>query len=91
MPRTGVEPARLSALAPETSASTIPPPGLADAKLMFVSYFAKFFSSFFNIVSSVLLVLLGAECDSIVCGKGNSRYVSNYSSLLCNVPRIVVA
>ena len=28
MPRTGLEPARLSALAPETSASTIPPPGL---------------------------------------------------------------
>ena len=27
MPRTGLEPARLSALAPETSASTIPPPG----------------------------------------------------------------
>ena len=28
VPRTGVEPARLAALAPETSASTIPPPGL---------------------------------------------------------------
>ena len=28
MPRTGLEPARLAALAPETSASTIPPPGL---------------------------------------------------------------
>ena len=28
VPRTGLEPARLSALAPETSASTIPPPGL---------------------------------------------------------------
>ena len=27
MPRTGLEPARLSTLAPETSASTIPPPG----------------------------------------------------------------
>ena len=27
VPRTGVEPARLAALAPETSASTIPPPG----------------------------------------------------------------
>ena len=29
VPRTGVEPARLAALAPETSASTIPPPGLS--------------------------------------------------------------
>ena len=29
MPRTGLEPARLSTLAPETSASTIPPPGQA--------------------------------------------------------------
>ena len=29
VPRTGLEPARLAALAPETSASTIPPPGLA--------------------------------------------------------------
>ena len=28
VPRTGLEPARLAALAPETSASTIPPPGL---------------------------------------------------------------
>ncbi len=50
VPRTGLEPARLAALAPETSASTIPPPGLAfrywlggklpllpksDAKLLF--------------------------------------------------------
>lgn len=30
VPRTGLEPARLSALAPETSASTIPPPGLVS-------------------------------------------------------------
>ena len=29
VPRTGLEPARLSTLAPETSASTIPPPGQA--------------------------------------------------------------
>ena len=28
VPRTGLEPARLAALAPDTSASTIPPPGL---------------------------------------------------------------
>ena len=42
VPRTGLEPARLSTLAPETSASTIPPPGLshqpisafAEAKLL---------------------------------------------------------
>ncbi len=31
VPRTGLEPARLAALAPETSASTIPPPGPANA------------------------------------------------------------
>ena len=32
VPRTGLEPARLAALAPETSASTIPPPGLCVCK-----------------------------------------------------------
>ena len=31
VPRTGLEPARLSTLAPETSASTIPPPGRLHA------------------------------------------------------------
>ena len=34
VPRTGLEPARLAALAPETSASTIPPPGLLRCKDM---------------------------------------------------------
>ena len=35
VPRTGLEPARLAALAPETSASTIPPPGpLCFAKVV---------------------------------------------------------
>ena len=33
VPRTGLEPARLEALAPETSASTSPPPGLCSAKV----------------------------------------------------------
>jgi hypothetical protein len=32
VPRTGLEPARLSTLAPETSASTIPPPGLSELR-----------------------------------------------------------
>lgn len=32
VPRTGLEPARLSTLAPETSASTIPPPGLLHSE-----------------------------------------------------------
>ena len=32
VPRTGLEPARLSTLAPETSASTIPPPGLCSLR-----------------------------------------------------------
>ena len=48
VPRTGLEPARLSALAPETSASTIPPPGqvplFVSAKLEFLFGFAKFFT-----------------------------------------------
>ncbi len=35
VPGTGLEPAHLAALAPETSASTIPPPGHLTAKLQF--------------------------------------------------------
>ena len=35
VPRTGLEPARLSALAPETSASTIPPPGQGNCVVLF--------------------------------------------------------
>ena len=57
VPRTGLEPARLSALAPETSASTIPPPGhrchyglcmepFAVAKLRKFFYLCKFFRVF---------------------------------------------
>ena len=46
VPKTGLEPARLSALAPETSASTIPPLGqvsrFVDAKLGVMFGFAKF-------------------------------------------------
>ena len=46
MPRTGLEPARLAALAPETSASTIPPPGLfhwvGGAKVSIFSLLVKF-------------------------------------------------
>ncbi len=37
VPRTGLEPARLAALAPETSASTIPPPGHVS---LFIKAFA---------------------------------------------------
>lgn len=33
VPKTGLEPARLSARAPETRASTIPPPGLGSRKI----------------------------------------------------------
>lgn len=46
VPKTGLEPARLSALAPETSASTIPPLGqvsrFVDTKLGVLFGFAKF-------------------------------------------------
>ena len=57
VPRTGLEPARLAALAPETSASTIPPPGpvlsLVSAKLGIIFEMCKFFEenlSFFVFV-----------------------------------------
>ena len=50
MPRTGVEPARLAALAPETSASTIPPPGLLLCKgrdfFLFLQVVGRFFFVF---------------------------------------------
>ena len=61
VPRTGLEPARLAALAPETSASTIPPPGLlcfCAAKLrinfgicaMFWRFFSNYFSEAWNFI-----------------------------------------
>ena len=43
MPRTGLEPARLSALAPETSASTIPPPGHCECKVNNFFWFHQIF------------------------------------------------
>ena len=48
VPRTGLEPARLAALAPETSASTIPPPGLCDCKGSDYFFCGKFFYVFFR-------------------------------------------
>ncbi len=51
VPRTGLEPARLSTLAPETSASTIPPPGLLFGKVNAffspVQIFLEFFGECF--------------------------------------------
>ena len=47
MPRTGVEPARLAALAPETSASTIPPPGLLLGKVTEFFWFLQIFEGVF--------------------------------------------
>ena len=41
VPRTGLEPACLSALAPETSASTIPPPGLLRCKVRINVWFLQ--------------------------------------------------
>ena len=47
VPRTGLEPARLAALAPETSASTIPPPGLLCLQSYIVFfYYASLFAVF---------------------------------------------
>ena len=54
VPRTGLEPARLTALAPETSASTIPPPGQGEmfrflfAKIVVFVGVGKFFCAFFD-------------------------------------------
>ena len=47
VPKTGLEPARLSALAPETSASTIPPPGhRLVLRLQSYAYFFEWASIF---------------------------------------------
>ena len=66
MPKTGLEPARLSALAPETSASTIPPLGqvspkhylcllFVDAKLYIFIDLCKFFND--NLLFGIILGL----------------------------------
>ena len=47
VPRTGLEPARLSPLAPETSASTIPPPGLLLGKVTEFFWFLQIFEGVF--------------------------------------------
>ena len=48
VPRTGLEPARLSPLAPETSASTIPPPGLVcGCKVRHLFWSVQIFLNFF--------------------------------------------
>ena len=57
VPRTGLEPARLSTLAPETSASTIPPPGLSVwlCKVRCFFLFVQIFGgNFFAIIFSFL-------------------------------------
>ena len=54
VPRTGLEPARLAALAPETSASTIPPPGHCDCKdTSCFSIFKMYLCSFSNVFPKV--------------------------------------
>lgn len=52
VPRTGLEPARLAALAPETSASTIPPPGLLQCKVTAICRIMQMFASFFVVLFS---------------------------------------
>ena len=64
MPRTGLEPARLAALAPETSASTIPPPG---HQLGFV---ATKLVLFVELSQSFVIFLFLGERDS---GKGRAQ------------------
>ena len=49
VPGTGLEPARLAALAPETSASTIPPPGHCECKIMSFFLIVQVFYGFFRI------------------------------------------
>ena len=57
MPRTGLEPARLAALAPETSASTIPPPG----HFVGVSREGSIFPARLPEVSGMMAGFLGAK------------------------------
>ena len=58
MPRTGLEPARLSPLAPETSASTIPPPGhISVCGCKDNGFFRDFL--LFQFIFSRFLLLLG--------------------------------
>ena len=52
VPRTGLEPARLAALAPETSASTIPPPGRLQCKVTAICRIMQMFASFFVVFFS---------------------------------------
>lgn len=59
VPRTGLEPARLAALAPETSASTIPPPGLLRCKVTMFIWILQFFLDVF-LWLCVILGLFGA-------------------------------
>ena len=58
VPRTGLEPARLAALAPETSASTIPPPGLCECKVRYLFLDVQVFGEFFEGEIKV-----GGQCD----------------------------
>ena len=84
VPRTGLEPARLSALAPETSASTIPPPGhyvasgrsgqlgFAVAKLGVFFVVCKFFRIFFDVWDYFFCCLWVAVLDGgLLCLWGN--------------------
>ncbi len=78
VPRTGLEPARLSALAPETSASTIPPPGhcvasgrsgqlgFAVAKLGIFFVVCKFFRIFL-MCGIIFFVVYGLLSWMVVC------------------------
>ena len=80
VPRTGVEPARLAALAPETSASTIPPPGLLLCKgrdfFLFLQVVGRFFL-FLQLESTgvyggIYRILLG-DLTGEICREGRVR------------------
>ncbi len=61
VPRTGLEPARLAALAPETSASTIPPPGLffvLHDKISTIFWIGNGYALIFTLFNDVL-----SECN----------------------------
>lgn len=69
VPGTGLEPARLAALAPETSASTIPPPGHCECKdklifRIFKTYLCSFRNFMKNILENILVIWL--RCQSSI-------------------------
>ena len=80
VPRTGLEPARLAALAPETSASTIPPPGLLRCKVTHTCWIMQVSADF-------LIIFLWVETS---CKKRRFLQLRTFARLMCGSTRIPV-